>query len=609
MRWPHFKRARYYGRTSSDRFALYTVGVCTALLIPLLVLILGLIVHLILGGRNVPDDWILGTWISGRVIHWPFLGDAKFSLFALLTVGMTIGVIEVFGLWLLNRAVHRAAMNVTEQFKSDIHRQALRLGPIDLLGGRARPETLFRQQIETVRRGLVRWWRAVPFAAVTVLALVLMAFLVEPWLTLVMLLGVVLVSLVFAGIQRQTSSRASAWRSQADTAHERLLENLRLTPLVTGYGLSDAPGPPFGNVLAEYRRAALKADNSLAAQGPALLLLSLILVVFVVLVIGLSRDVTVAGTAVLTAAAVGAGFPAARLYRVWVSMADANAAAGELFTYLEREPGVSDMDVAKPLERIRQHIRLHDVTLADADGTKLMDSLSLTIPAGQKAALVTSDPNTGVALAGLLVRLYDPAAGQVIFDDQDIATLTVNSVRANALLVPEDGMLFDGTVGENIACGDTRYSSLQVVDAAKLARAHKFIMNLPHGMTTQIGRHGQQLDDGQAFRVGLARALLRDPSFMVILEPSGLATGAGTAQLDEALRLAADGRTVLVIPSRIETLQQVGCVYVVHEGKLLAHGSHAELLEACELYRHLSYVRFSTLRLHDAEVSSGMELR
>ena len=266
---------------------------------------------------------------------------------------------------------------------------------------------------------------------------------------------------------------------------------------------------------------------------------------------------------------------------------------------------MSDVDTARPIACIEKEIRLQQVTLAGADGTKLLDALSLSIPAGQKAAIVASDPHAAMALAGLLVRLYDPAAGQVLFDDQDIASLTLGSVRANALLVPEDGMLFDGTVGDNIACGDPRYSSLQVIDAAKLARAHKFISDLPQGMNTIIGRHGVQLDAGQAFRIGLARALLRDPSLMVLLEPK-LATGeSATTQLDESLRLAAEGRTTLVLPARIETLQHVNCVYLLHHGKLLTQGTHAELLETCDVYRYLSYVRFDRLRMVTQGVASS----
>ena len=162
-------------------------------------------------------------------------------------------------------------------------------------------------------------------------------------------------------------------------------------------------------------------------------------------------------------------------------------------------------------------------------------------------------------------------------------------------------MLFDGTVGDNIACGDSRYSTLQVIDAAKLARAHKFISDLPQGMNTTIGRHGIQLDAGQAFRIGLARALLREPSLMVLMEPKLPRRESATTQLDESLRLAADGRTTLVLPSRIETLQHVSCVYVLHQGKLLTQGTHAELMDSCDLYRYLSYVRFDTLRMERQE--------
>jgi ABC-type multidrug transport system fused ATPase/permease subunit len=229
----------------------------------------------------------------------------------------------------------------------------------------------------------------------------------------------------------------------------------------------------------------------------------------------------------------------------------------------------------------------------------------MTIPAGQKVAVVASHPDAAVALAGLLVRLYDPAAGQILFDEQDIRTLTLRAVRATALLVPEDGMLFDGSVAENIACGDSRYSTLQVIDAAKLARAHKFITELPDGMNTTLGRAGQRLDFGQAFRIGLARALLRDPSFLVLLEPRLPSGGSQTTQLDESLRLAADGRTTLVIPSRMETLQHVAHVYVIHDGQLMAEGSHADLLDSCELYRHLMYVRFDPLGMEGRRGNRG----
>ena len=159
-------------------------------------------------------------------------------------------------------------------------------------------------------------------------------------------------------------------------------------------------------------------------------------------------------------------------------------------------------------------------------------------------------------------------------------------------------MLFDGTIGDNIACGDTRYSTLQVIDAAKLARAHKFITEMPDGMNTTLGRTGRSLDGGQSFRIGLARALLRDPSCLVLLEPRLPDDATQTTQLDESLRLAAEGRTTVVIPSRQETLRHVTRVYVIHEGKLL---------ESCALYRHLNSVRFDEFGIADQAARSRCE--
>ena len=129
MRWPDFQLARHFGRTSRDRLSLYAVGISAALLLPLLVFVLGLITHLVFGSGAAapPNDWILGTWVSGRIVDWPLLGDARRCLFALLAFGVVIGAIEVWALELLNRAVHRAALDVVVRFYGEIHQQAFRL--------------------------------------------------------------------------------------------------------------------------------------------------------------------------------------------------------------------------------------------------------------------------------------------------------------------------------------------------------------------------------------------------------------------------------------------------------------------------------------------------
>ncbi len=609
MRWSEFSRARHFGRSARYRWSLNGLGICAALLLPLMVFDLGLITQLVLGSSHaaVPRDWLLGPWISGRVISWPLAGNERVCLLILVGFGLVVGGFEVWALWLLNRAVHRAAWDVTVRFHAEIHRHAYRLGASDLLGGRrSPPERLLGEACDELRRGLVRWWSAVPYAVVALGALVLMALIVNLWLSLVVLLSVILVRLVYGAVAQRSTVRAELWSQAAAEQRLELLKRLRLTPLATSYALPGTPGIPLADMLGRYRQEELRASYSRASQGPLLLLLILLAVAYVVLVIGLSRYVTVAGTVVLTTAMIGAYFPLARLYRLRESLNAADQAAGQLFAYLRREPAVRQVDNAVPVDRVAHSLRLEQVTLADSDGHKLLDHMDLTIPAQQRVAIIGSDPSAPLALAGLLVRLYDPAAGRVLFDDYDIATATIETIRGQSLLVPADGMLFEGTIHDNISCGDAGFTLLQVTDAAKQARAHSFIIDLPQGFATRMGGDAWRPDASQAFRIGLARALLRNPSILIVVEPAEPFDEPTHALLDEAQRLAAQGRSMIILPSRLNTLISVDRIIVVHEGKVEAEGAHLELYEKCELYRHLNYLRFhawsnrSPLQVRDA---------
>ena len=186
MRWPEFRRACAVWtqrRVTVGRFTGWES--VRRLLLPLLVFDLGLLTQLVLGTPQaaVPKDWMLGPWISGRVVMWPLLGNERTCLLVLVGFGLTVGVIEVWALWLLNRAVQRAALDVMLRFQADIHRQAYRLGASDLLGGRhSPPETLMGETAVDLYCGLMRWWSAVPYAVVATGALVLMALVVNVWL-------------------------------------------------------------------------------------------------------------------------------------------------------------------------------------------------------------------------------------------------------------------------------------------------------------------------------------------------------------------------------------------------------------------------------------------
>jgi ABC-type multidrug transport system fused ATPase/permease subunit len=385
------------------------------------------------------------------------------------------------------------------------------------------------------------------------------------------------------------------WRGKVRHQETILRDSLHLAPLLKGYSLAEPPVAAFEDALRENARAEIKLVRSEYLIRPLLLLGVLLAVGFVALIIGLGAGPTLAGTVVLCVSLLTAYFPFARLSRLGTVIKEMDVAADEIRGFLDREPGVVQLSEAKPLDRLTSSITLDRVNLADRHGRHLLEDVTLQIPAGKRVTVVASDPQTPPALAGLFVRFYDPTAGRVLFDDHDIHRATLDTIRGQTALVFKDGLLFPGTIQRNITCGDSGFTSVQINDAVKRALASDFIRDLPEGLSTVIGNHKPLLRPDQAFRIGLARALLRSPSVLVVEEPPA-GNEAIDHELDEVLQHAADSRTLIILPSRINSLRNADLVFVFHEGKLLGQGKHADLLQSSELYRHLVYVRFNPFR-------------
>jgi subfamily B ATP-binding cassette protein MsbA len=236
------------------------------------------------------------------------------------------------------------------------------------------------------------------------------------------------------------------------------------------------------------------------------------------------------------------------------------------------------------------------VAVAGHAGKPLLTNLSFDIPAGSLTAIVASDCHTPLTMVGLLLRHQDPTAGRILLDGTDLRSLTLRSLREQMAFAAADGMLFSATIVDNIRCGRVGHTQDQIDEAARQCAVLETIKSLPEGFATLVGPGGMNLPVSTAFRLGLARAMLGDPSVVIVQEPPETADEEELRAVDAALQRIRAERTLILIPSRLVALRAVERVYLIHQGQLQAEGTHTELLHAEALYRHLNYLLFTPFR-------------
>ena len=235
------------------------------------------------------------------------------------------------------------------------------------------------------------------------------------------------------------------------------------------------------------------------------------------------------------------------------------------------------------------------VTLKDpVSGEPVLENVTFAVPANAKIAIVGQNAAEKHALVYMIPRFLDPTSGEIRIEDKNIRWVTHESLRAQVSLVMLDDLTFTDTVANNIGVGSQEYNLPQIIEAAKLAHAHQFIEKLPHGYETLIGNAGYSLSPGERFRVALARALLRDPSILIIEEPVGPIDEDTLALFDDTLARISAGRTIIFLAQRLSTLRNVNRVFVLKGGQVVANGSHDELWQDDDNYRRIQMVADAT---------------
>ncbi len=296
-------------------------------------------------------------------------------------------------------------------------------------------------------------------------------------------------------------------------------------------------------------------------------------------------------TAVLLAYA-----PLKRLTLLNASLQEGLVAAERVFNILDMEPSITDRPGAKPLKVAKGQIRFDDVQFSYGEGNAALNGASLTIPAGETVALVGPSGAGKSTILNLIPRFYDVGEGKVTIDGTDVRDATLASLRSTIGLVSQEVSLFDDTVRNNIMYGRPEASEEEVVEAAKRAVAHDFIVDLPQGYETRVGSLGVKLSGGQRQRIAIARAILKNAPILLLDEATSALDTVSERQVQAALKELMTGRTTLVIAHRLSTVLDADLIYVIEDGRVVESGHHAALVK-----QGGSYARLYAMQLTDDE--------
>ena len=254
---------------------------------------------------------------------------------------------------------------------------------------------------------------------------------------------------------------------------------------------------------------------------------------------------------------------------------------------VETEPEIVDAEDAEPLDNTKGHVRYENVSFHyNDDDSLVLDNVSFDIPAGKSIALVGPSGSGKTTICSLLPRFYDVTGGSITIDGKDVRRLMLQSLRNQIGLVQQDVYLFCGSIRENIAYGRPDASMDEIVEAAKKANIHEFIMGLPDGYETFVGERGTRLSGGQKQRISIARVFLKNPSILILDEATSALDNESERFIQQSLEELAKDRTTITIAHRLSTIRNADEILVVAESGIAERGTHEELLEKGGIYAH-----------------------
>jgi len=413
-------------------------------------------------------------------------------------------------------------------------------------------------------------------------------------LTLIVLLGVPAVSLIMRKFGKKSRKAAKGAMTETENLSSALMENLDGVRVIKMENRERAEEANVAAVIDRRQRHVIKGADSRAFAGPASNIIAYSIVAAVIGYAGWSAsqgEMSVGSFAAFIAMLMLAGQSLRQLTNLSTVLSEGMTAARRLFEALDIQPEIREQAHPQDLAHGPVTIEFEDVHFAynTASGSvPTLNGINLHVAPGETIALVGPSGGGKTTILSLLPRFYDVTGGRITANGHDLRDLSLHSLRSQIALVTQEPFLFDDTIAANIAYGRSDPSEDAIIEAARAAAAHDFIMALPQGYQTRVGEAGARLSGGQRQRIAIARAFLKDAPILLLDEATSALDTESEALVQQALERLMAGRATLMIAHRLSTVRNADRIYVIDAGKVAEIGTHDELVARDGLYARLA---------------------
>jgi ATP-binding cassette subfamily B protein len=377
---------------------------------------------------------------------------------------------------------------------------------------------------------------------------------------------------------------------QDTEANQKAIDSLLNFETVKYFSAEEREANRYDTSMRGYEQMALQTSYSLAFLnfGQSIIITGGLVVVMVMAALGVqSGALTVGDFVLVNAYMIQITMPLNFLGTVYREIRQSLVDMGEMFDLLEQPEEIKDKPDASDLKISKGEVRLQNLSFGYDDDRTILKDVSLDVKDGETVAIVGPSGSGKSTIGRLLFRFYDVDKGALLIDGQDVRDITQDSLRRAIGVVPQDTVLFNDTIGYNIGYGDPNASMEQIMEAAKRAQIHDFVMSLPDQYDTTVGERGLKLSGGEKQRVGIARTLLKNPPILLLDEATSALDSQTESEIQGALREMSKGRTVLTIAHRLSTIVDSDKIVVLANGVIEEVGDHETLLAEGGRYAQL----------------------